>query len=135
MANTITIKPNGPIIVQGELRLEDADGNTLSEDSELYLCRCGHSKNAPYCDGSHKDTGFVDNAEFTDDKTEAPVGDGPLVITVRNNAMLIVKGPMTITNTNSTSTATRNKAALCRCGHSEKKPFCDASHKRCGFNG
>ncbi len=134
MANKITIKPNGPIIVQGKLRLEGADGNTLSNDSELYLCRCGASKNIPFCDGSHKDVGFEDSAEFTDEKAEELAGDEPLVISVRKNAMLIVKGPVTITNPDSTSTTTRNKAALCRCGHSDKKPFCDASHKRCGFN-
>lgn len=135
MSNTIIIKPDGPLVLQGDLLLEDAAGNILSEESELYLCRCGHSKNAPYCDGSHKDVSFEDSAKFTDEKAEELAGDEPLVISVRENAMLIVNGPMTITNPDSTSTTTRNKAALCRCGHSNKKPFCDASHKHCGFTG
>jgi len=133
MVNKIRIKPNGPIIVQGNLRLEDADGNLLKEDSELYLCRCGNTKNPPYCDGSHKTSPEM-NAEFVDEKAEELTVPGPLIITVRKNAMLIVKGPMEITSMDGQSHTTRNKAALCRCGHSDNKPFCDASHKRCGFN-
>lgn len=44
--------------------------------------------------------------------------------------MLIAKGPMRIFGSES-GESQRNKAALCRCGHSANKPFCDASHKTC----
>lgn len=133
MPNRITVRLNGPIVAQGELRLEDADGNLLEQNSELYLCRCGKTNNAPYCDGSHKhgDPELPDT--FTDEKIENLDSNGPLVISVRHNAMLIARGPMIIAGSTSGSQTTRNKAALCRCGHSNNKPFCDASHKRCGF--
>ena len=55
------------------------------------------------------------------------------MVSPRENAMLIAKGAMTIQSEDGSCTTTRNKAALCRCGESAKKPFCDVSHKQCGF--
>lgn len=57
MRTIITVLPNGPLMVQGECRLRDAQGNTLhSEGETVYLCRCGASDQTPFCDGSHKKT-------------------------------------------------------------------------------
>ena len=133
MTNRVTVKPNGPLIFQGRIRLENAEGATLAEDSEMVLCRCGQSSNKPFCDGSHQTHDFVDAALFHDEKTEPSEGEDELVITVRSNAMLIAKGPMLISNIDGSATTSRNKAALCRCGYSSNKPFCDASHKKWGF--
>jgi CDGSH-type Zn-finger protein len=66
---------------------------------------------------------------------EAGQEAGPLKITVRENAMLIARGPMTLLGSDGRVAATRNKAGLCRCGHSRNKPFCDGSHKAAGFEG
>jgi len=49
---------NGPLIVEGPVELYCSNGNLLKESSRLVLCRCGHSKNPPYCDGVHKEKGF-----------------------------------------------------------------------------
>jgi hypothetical protein len=46
---------NGPFHVKGDTLLLDGEGKTMDTTSELYLCRCGLSKNSPYCDGSHQD--------------------------------------------------------------------------------
>jgi CDGSH-type Zn-finger protein/uncharacterized Fe-S cluster protein YjdI len=51
-------KPNGPLHVSGNLELVSGTGRTINKVTETYLCRCGHSKNKPYCDGSHKAAGF-----------------------------------------------------------------------------
>ncbi len=56
---TITPLPNGPLEVSGEVRVVAADGTVLKETAKCYLCRCGHSANKPFCDGSHKREGFV----------------------------------------------------------------------------
>lgn len=44
---------NGPIVASG-VTLVDGEGNQLDSKAEVYLCRCGLSKNKPFCDGSHK---------------------------------------------------------------------------------
>ncbi len=63
MPVTITAKPNGPYRVEapeGEVRLLDAEGKEfdLTGKPAFSLCRCGHSQNKPFCDGSHKTVGF-----------------------------------------------------------------------------
>jgi CDGSH-type Zn-finger protein len=63
MPVTITAKKNGPYRVEaaeGEVRLLDAEGReySLAGKPAFSLCRCGHSKNKPFCDGSHKAVGF-----------------------------------------------------------------------------
>ena len=134
MSTSVLIRANGPIIVRGKVRILDSEENVLLEDNEAFLCRCGHSKNKPFCDGQHKSCGFTDAAEFNDDRAENLEDESEcLEITVKPDAMLVAKGAMTIQNESGTSTTTRNKAALCRCGESNKKPFCDVSHKRCNF--
>jgi CDGSH iron-sulfur domain-containing protein 3 len=50
----ITVRDNGPLRLQGEFEIVDADGNVFPNKPTVSLCRCGLSKNKPYCDGSHK---------------------------------------------------------------------------------
>jgi uncharacterized Fe-S cluster protein YjdI/CDGSH-type Zn-finger protein len=54
----INPRPNGPLFVRGPIRIVDRDGETIREDTRLALCRCGHSENKPFCDGSHRLVGF-----------------------------------------------------------------------------
>ena len=56
-------------------------------------------------------------------------------ITVLNNGPLRVKGDITIKDAagNTYDLAGRDAVSLCRCGHSENKPFCDGAHNRQGF--
>jgi CDGSH-type Zn-finger protein len=55
----ITVTPNGPLQVEcGEFVLVKPDGSSQTKNGKLYLCRCGHSKNKPFCDGSHAIVGF-----------------------------------------------------------------------------
>lgn len=59
-----------------------------------------------------------------------------VVIRIRDNGPLVVEGVFTLNDAkgNSFSLATDKPAiALCRCGTSQNKPFCDGSHKACGF--
>ena len=51
---TIQALDNGPYLVKGDAVLLDGEGKTIDTSSELHLCRCGLSKNLPYCDGSHQ---------------------------------------------------------------------------------
>jgi CDGSH-type Zn-finger protein len=53
----LTFRRNGPINCFGTMSILAADGSTWSGD-QANLCRCGQSKNKPFCDGSHRDAGF-----------------------------------------------------------------------------
>jgi CDGSH-type Zn-finger protein len=99
------------------------------------LCRCGASKNKPFCDGSHHDIGFNATGEPpTGTSTDAlPVRDGPLHIDPQTNGPLKVSGNLEITSGTGRMVARITGAFLCRCGHSQNKPFCDGSHATVGF--
>jgi CDGSH-type Zn-finger protein len=57
MAITIKIAENGPLIVEGEFKLIDANGNEIPAVKKA-LCRCGGSTTKPFCDGTHSKIGF-----------------------------------------------------------------------------
>ncbi|MFT7519577.1 MAG: CDGSH-type Zn-finger protein [Kiritimatiellia bacterium] len=54
---TVTVLPNGPLKIQNAQGVNFC-GDRLDVSGDIYLCRCGNSSNAPFCDGSHKRTGF-----------------------------------------------------------------------------
>jgi CDGSH-type Zn-finger protein len=57
---TITVRPNGPLRVEGPIKLINSDGNPidLTGKPAVSLCRCGASTNKPFCDGTHSKIGF-----------------------------------------------------------------------------
>jgi CDGSH-type Zn-finger protein len=58
----ITCNTNGSIRIEGDFELLDPAGTPfgLAGRTGISLCRCGHSENKPFCDGSHARTGFTD---------------------------------------------------------------------------
>ena len=60
MPAKITCLNNGPIRIEGEFEIADPTGATfgLGGRQAISLCRCGHSENKPFCDGSHNRQGF-----------------------------------------------------------------------------
>ena len=50
---------NGPYKVEGPVEVVRADGEVVSSEGKVFLCRCGGSQNKPFCDGTHKKKGFV----------------------------------------------------------------------------
>ncbi|TWT29570.1 Iron-binding zinc finger CDGSH type [Posidoniimonas corsicana] len=57
----IRVRPNGPFLVEGPIELFDSEGNAFELNPDkpaIALCRCGESKNRPFCDGAHKSCGF-----------------------------------------------------------------------------
>lgn len=132
--NTVTIVADGPIYLHGNVTVADAGGTVLLRDTRAALCRCGRSANKPLCDNSHldvfTDTGMLGtSAALT--STE-PLTGAPLRVTVLKNGPLIVEGPVTVMGADGQS-GSGVKVALCRCGGSSNKPFCDGTHKTIGF--
>ncbi len=60
---TIEIKKHGPYKVSGIKNLKNSAGKTLNSNEVMYLCKCGSSKNMPYCDGTHLKIGLSDEKE------------------------------------------------------------------------
>lgn len=50
---------NGPLLVSGPLTIRSGDGRVKLDVDLCKLCRCGQSRNKPFCDGSHLDAGFA----------------------------------------------------------------------------
>ena len=87
---------DGPLLCTGQIEVINPFGELLQKGTEIALCRCGGSRNKPFCDGSHRDEEFECDGIFTGITTEPLEEDGPLQITVHPNAGLFVQGPMTI---------------------------------------
>ena len=70
----ITVKDNGSLLVEGNVTIVDPAGKPfgLSGRTAISLCRCGHSNNKPFCDGSHKTSGFTSHCEARDLPPPAP---------------------------------------------------------------
>lgn len=215
----IKVLKGGPYVVTGSIPLSekiivpvDAEyeyqpGREFLQQEEYALCRCGRSKNMPYCDGSHEAAGFVgnetaskmayaDRAELREgpgldllddnrcafarfchrkegkawdlvDRSDDPVlreeaikaatdcPSGRLVVLDKEgneiepflapeievlqdpekeaSGPLFVKGKIPIESSDGQFYETRNRVALCRCGKSCRKPFCDGTHAAIPF--
>ena len=61
----ISIIKNGPYIIKGSFKITDIDGNEIVCEKSASLCRCGYTKNRPFCDGSHLESDFkIDDKTF-----------------------------------------------------------------------
>lgn len=215
----IKIMKNGPYIVSGSVPLKEmiivpkgehyelVEGCTLPQSKIYALCRCGKSKNAPFCDGAHIKSGFngeetasreeydkraellegpgmdmqddyrcafarfchrdkgdawelVENSNCEENIREAIIGasecpsgrltaimkDGykiepelePSIVILQDLEMgvssgIYVKGYILIESEDGEQYEPRNRIMLCRCGQSQNKPFCDATHVPVAF--
>jgi len=74
MAAKVTVFNSGPIRIEGDFTIHDAEGNAfgLGGRAGISLCRCGHSENKPFCDGAHKRNGFDSTCPARDLPPPAP---------------------------------------------------------------
>jgi len=199
----ITPEPDGPLQVEGLTRFRNSRDEPIETKTRMRLCRCGQSKSKPFCDLTHKRSGFrsakepdrvpdaldryegrevtvLDNrgtcshAGFCDGNLPSVwrPGQEPWIdpdasskqeitrvirlcpsgalsweedgepqteyhptpeILVRRDGPYWVRGGITLENTERGQGASAEHYALCRCGHSRNKPFCDGSHWYAGF--
>ena len=50
----------GPLKVTGPFRMKGPDGKIIVKEEPVFLCRCGHSSNKPFCDDTHERNGFAE---------------------------------------------------------------------------
>jgi CDGSH-type Zn-finger protein/uncharacterized Fe-S cluster protein YjdI len=128
--NLVQIRENGPLGVRAELVIDGVPSSSY----RATLCRCGASKNKPFCDGSHVTIGFAATGEPTLKPVEAlAVRNGPLEIRPQRNGNLEVRGNLEMISGTGHTFDKVTTVRLCRCGGSSNKPYCDGTHARIGF--
>lgn len=127
----VRLATQGPLYLEGEIELDTALGRR--RETRVALCRCGHSRLKPFCDDSHVDAGFDDPGVC---QVTSPLGTaafGKVSVSYADRGPLVLRGNFELRDAHGQVVFVGERAALCRCGGSKKKPFCDATHKRDGF--
>ncbi|MGB5277875.1 MAG: CDGSH iron-sulfur domain-containing protein [Gammaproteobacteria bacterium] len=131
--NTVRVVYNGPLYIQGELHIENTPQDMPGISYRAALCRCGQSGNKPFCDNSHLKAGFEDFGAVGEKGDGVEQEGGKLTIKSVVNGPLLLSGNFAIIASSGRIAWQGKQAALCRCGDSKNKPFCDGSHKEAGF--
>jgi CDGSH-type Zn-finger protein/uncharacterized Fe-S cluster protein YjdI len=127
--NVARVRENGPLALHVEGTLE-GHGTFL----RATLCRCGASKNKPFCDGSHTAVGFTATGEPPLVASEPLAARaGALKVTPLRDGPLRLEGNLEICSGTGHTINRVSKTALCRCGQSANKPYCDGTHGKVGF--
>jgi len=126
--NVIRIRENGPYAVSADVAMK---GDAFTRAT---LCRCGQSKNKPFCDNSHIKAGFAATGEPPSTESDPlEFRGGTLSVDPLPDGPLQVMGNVEICAGTGRTVIRAQNARLCRCGASSTKPFCDGTHARIGF--
>jgi CDGSH-type Zn-finger protein len=127
IANELLVTSGGPLKMTGNITLIHEDGS-VTHANNLSLCRCGASKNKPFCDDQHLEIEFFDNGAISQLSDWMPVSRPQTVtVTCVKNGPLKFRGYLRLYNKKGQECITVS-GELCRCGRSSKKPFCDKKH-------
>ncbi|MGR8979564.1 MAG: CDGSH iron-sulfur domain-containing protein [Gammaproteobacteria bacterium] len=129
LVNTVRLRENGPLAFHADMAIQ-GHGTCY----RAALCRCGASRNKPFCDGSHHAANFTATGEPGGVDSE-PLSErsGKLTVNPIANGPLQIEGNLEVcSGTGRTLNRTR-KTWLCRCGGSQNKPYCDGTHRKIGF--
>jgi CDGSH-type Zn-finger protein/uncharacterized Fe-S cluster protein YjdI len=130
VVNTVRVRENGPLAFEAPMVI----AGEASASVRATLCRCGQSKNKPYCDGSHVAAGFVASGEPAVKESAAlDVRNGTVEVAPKLNGPLRVMGNLEVVSGTGRTVNRATRMFLCRCGNSQNKPYCDGSHERVGF--
>lgn len=130
--NRISLTADGPLHCTGEIDVATPDAKVLDSGQEFWFCRCGASRDKPFCDGSHRPAGFKDTGKPLVGEL-ATLSEGPLTIALRIDGPPKPRGPLEIIDVDGVTVWRGSDTALCRCGASKTKPFCDGTHRQVGF--
>jgi len=122
--NEALITSGGPIRMTGNITLIDEDGQ-VSHANQLDFCRCGQAKSRPLCDSTHLDIEFLDRGAISRASDCLPFSRAQTVtVTCVKDGPLRFRGFLRVYNRKGQECSTM-QGALCRCGRSANKPFCD----------
>lgn len=130
--NEALVTSAGPLNVTGNITLVNEDGS-ITYANHVNLCRCGASRDKPLCDGKHLDAEFLNSGRIQE-VSDTLHSERPCKITISaiKNGPLTFRGRLRLHN-NLGQECVKQRGALCRCGQSANKPFCDGSHEKVGF--
>jgi CDGSH-type Zn-finger protein/uncharacterized Fe-S cluster protein YjdI len=124
---------DGPLLMVGDLNVKTPDGEQITRENRLTLCRCGMSHNQPFCDNSHRRRNWSSGpTSAPEDELPAPrdgAADDPTSVVPLADASLELRGHLRIYHSDGEPLAEAGRVILCRCGQSSNKPFCDGSHE------
>ncbi len=132
--NTVFVSYNGPLFISGDLVFDGLADDAPEILHRVALCRCGQSKNKPFCDNSHIEAGFTDYGAVGEKGSATENKGGKLNIRLRKDGPHKITGNMKIVSGSGRTAWHGDETALCRCGASKKKPFCDGTHLKTGFS-
>lgn len=133
--NSVQVRANGPLYLRGDVAVTLPDGSVL-KDTRATLCRCGASRHKPFCDNSHRETGFAASSGLGENKlrtVDLAGATGELRVAPGVNGPLRLEGDFELRSGDGRTIYRGNRVSLCRCGGSQNKPFCDGTHNRIGF--
>jgi CDGSH-type Zn-finger protein/uncharacterized Fe-S cluster protein YjdI len=129
LVNVVRVRENGPLAVHADMRIGNAATHLRAT-----LCRCGASKDKPYCDGSHNGGGFLATGEPpTQASDPLTVRNGTLMVDPIKNGPLHVLGNLELVSGTGRTLNRLQETWLCRCGQSKNRPYCDGTHKKVDF--
>lgn len=134
--NDILISRDGPYYFQGDLLIVSPIGEPILKDTRIALCRCGAAKGKLICDGKHFFTDFEDDGKMPEANRRSyqPVEmKGKLKITPIPDGPLLVDGPHFMGDEYNSEPLQEIHVSLCRCGASNRKPYCDGNHAKIRF--
>ena len=124
---------NGPVNLRGKINIQHGFHESGKKFNRLSLCRCGLSKNKPFCDARHikkfSDSGKLDHRPAS--KTMQDAGEAINIICIEDGPLMCQGNVKFIAHDNEELTVI--DPAICRCGASKRKPFCDGSHNKIEF--
>jgi CDGSH-type Zn-finger protein/uncharacterized Fe-S cluster protein YjdI len=132
-SNSVQVAYNGPLFLRGDLEIDGAPADAPGLKIRAALCRCGASRNKPFCDNSHEEAGFQDYGAVGEAGEASVSNGGTLKVVAATDGPLLLRGNLTIVASSGRPAWQGKQVALCRCGASRNKPFCDGEHKAIGF--
>lgn len=133
--NSVYVCVDGPVYLRGDIEVLDAEGDVVSKETRVALCRCGKSANKPFCDNAHLQDSFSAGASANTERM--PVEEHPkfgkLRLKLLKNGPVLLDGTYQFYSSVVQPFVSSKNIALCRCGASANKPFCDGTHKLIGF--
>jgi len=130
--NEALVTSAGPLRITGNLTIVSEDGS-VTYANHIDLCRCGKSRGKPHCDGQHLDAEFLHSGRMQEiSDTEASDRPTKITLSCNKDGPVTFRGRLRLHNSMGQE-CTKMRGALCRCGQSANKPFCDGSHEKTGF--